>query len=84
MVKGVHKKIIEVNHTGSDYFEKAVFYLKPGVSQLPPQVADAAAQMLMQESGLRKRRKMSRFWLLLFGSSAVILFMGLLFAGLFL
>ncbi|MGN0591879.1 MAG: hypothetical protein ACI4JQ_01380 [Ruminococcus sp.] len=49
MVKGVHKKIIEVNHPSSDYFEKAVFYLKPGITQLPPQIEEAAAQMLFQE-----------------------------------
>lgn len=35
MVKGVQKKIIEVNHPDSLYFERAVFYLKPGVTQLP-------------------------------------------------
>lgn len=35
MVKGVQKKIIEVNHPDSLYFERAVFYLKPGVTQRP-------------------------------------------------
>ncbi len=49
MVKGVHKKIIEVRHPGGDYFEKAVFYLRPGVTQLPPELAEAAAQMLLEE-----------------------------------
>jgi hypothetical protein len=57
MVKGVHKKIIEIHHTGSDYFEKAVFYLKPDVVQLPPQVAEAAAQMILQELDGPPRRK---------------------------
>ncbi|MBQ8724163.1 MAG: hypothetical protein IJY74_00650 [Oscillospiraceae bacterium] len=49
MVKGVHKKIIEINHPGGDYFEKAVFYLRPGVSQLPPELAEAAARMMLEE-----------------------------------
>lgn len=49
MVKGVHKKIIEVRSPGGDYFEKAVFYLRPGVTQLPPELTEAAAQMLMEE-----------------------------------
>lgn len=49
MVKGVHKKIIEVRSPGGDYFEKAIFYLKPGITQLPPDITDAAAQMLMEE-----------------------------------
>ena len=41
MVKGVHKKIIEVKSPDGDYFEKAIFYLKPGVTQLPPEFTDA-------------------------------------------
>ncbi|MDE6020963.1 MAG: hypothetical protein K2H01_08225 [Ruminococcus sp.] len=49
MVKGVHKKIIEVRSPGGDYFEKAIFYLKPGITQLPPEITDAAAQMLLEE-----------------------------------
>lgn len=49
MVKGVHKKIIEVKSPGGDYFEKAIFYLKPGITQLPPEFTDAAAQMLLEE-----------------------------------
>lgn len=34
MIKGVNKKIIEINNPDSIYFEKAVFYLKPNVSVL--------------------------------------------------
>ncbi len=49
MVKGVHKKIIEVKTPGGDYFEKAVFYLRPGVTGLPPEITEAAAQMAVEE-----------------------------------
>ena len=28
MLRGVNKRIIEVNETGSDYFEKALFFVK--------------------------------------------------------
>ncbi len=64
MVKGVHKKIIEINHPGGDYFEKAVFYLRPGVSQLPPELAEAAARMMLEEfipqkQGMPRRRKIA-------------------------
>lgn len=34
MVKGVSKKIIEVNNTGSKYFEKIVFYVTPEYGNL--------------------------------------------------
>lgn len=30
MIRGISKKIIEVNDTGSDFFEKAVFYVRTG------------------------------------------------------
>ncbi len=31
MLRGVNKRIIEVNETGSDYFEKALFFVKNNV-----------------------------------------------------
>lgn len=62
MVKGVQKKIIEVNHPDSLYFERAVFYLKPGITQLPPQLSQADAHALLQEASPEKPRK-SYSWL---------------------
>lgn len=40
MVKGVNKQIIEVNNPDSIYFERAVFYLKPGVRILPTELSE--------------------------------------------
>ncbi len=34
LVKGVNKKIIEINDTGNDVFEKIVLYIKPKYSLL--------------------------------------------------
>ena len=50
MVKGVQKKIIEVNRPDSLYFERAVFYLKPGVTKLPQQLSQADADALLREA----------------------------------
>ena len=36
MIKGVNKKVIEINHPDSAYFERAVLYLKPDVKDIPP------------------------------------------------
>ncbi len=72
MVKGVQKKIIEVNHPDSLYFERAVFYLKPGVTQLPQQLSRADADALLREAAPDKAEK--RFWLLsCLGTAAVCL-----------
>ena len=40
MVKGVNKQIIEVNNPDSIYFERCIFYLKPGVRILPVELSD--------------------------------------------
>lgn len=32
MVKGVNRKIIEINNTGNRYFEKALLFVNPGKS----------------------------------------------------
>lgn len=61
MVKGVHKKIIEVNHPDSLYFERAVFYLKPGITQLPQQLSQADADALLSEASPAKSGR--RAWL---------------------
>ncbi|MCC8110135.1 MAG: hypothetical protein LIO74_00385 [Ruminococcus sp.] len=59
MVKGVNKKIIEINHPDSLYFDRAVFYLKPDVTEFSPQLSQADANMLLSEvspKDLSKRR----------------------------
>ena len=34
MVKGVNKRIVEVQETGNEYFEKAILFLRPGHTDL--------------------------------------------------
>ncbi|MCQ2462476.1 MAG: hypothetical protein MJ177_03605 [Clostridia bacterium] len=29
MIKGVNRKVVEVNDTGSEYFEKIIFFVRP-------------------------------------------------------
>jgi hypothetical protein len=43
MVKGVSKTIIEVNNTGSKYFEKIVFYVTPQYGNLSTKQLKKAA-----------------------------------------
>ncbi len=35
MLRGVNKRIIEINDTGSDYFERALFFVKTSVNECP-------------------------------------------------
>lgn len=49
MIKGVNRKIIEVNRTDSIYFEKAVFYLRPEVRELPTEISRAEAEKYISQ-----------------------------------
>lgn len=70
MVKGVNKTVIEVNNTGSRYFEKIVFYVTPQYGNLSAKQLKKAASTFsfnfdnsLQRRPLReirKRRKILR------------------------
>ncbi|MBR3970833.1 MAG: hypothetical protein IKJ87_07115 [Ruminococcus sp.] len=56
MVKGVNKQIIEVNNPDSIYFEKAVFYLRPGIRMLPVELCQREINKLTEPySDMRKK-----------------------------
>lgn len=57
MIKGVNRRVIEINSTQSDYFEKAVLYLRPGSVDLPQkQLSDEANAYIAEITGGRSRR----------------------------
>lgn len=69
MVKGVNKRVIEVNNTGNKFFEKIVFYVTPEYGNLTSSQLQAATEYLslnlMEKSALRppllrKRRKLRK------------------------
>ena len=72
MVKGVNKRVIEVNDTGSKFFEKIVFYVTPKYSELTPAQLISATEFLSlglegkpNRTSLRKRhlrKKRVAFW----------------------
>ncbi|SHM25737.1 hypothetical protein SAMN04487860_102237 [Ruminococcus flavefaciens] len=47
MIKGVNKKIIEINNPDSLYFEKAVLYVRPNITILPEAVSQKEAQRVL-------------------------------------
>ena len=72
MVKGVNKRVIEVNDTGSKFFEKIVFYVTPEYSELTPAQLKSATEFLSlklegspKKTSLRRRhlrKKRVAFW----------------------
>lgn len=52
MIKGVNKRIVEINSPDSIYFEKAIFYLKPNVRELPAAVSEAEIRKYIDNLGI--------------------------------
>lgn len=52
MIKGVNKKIIEINNPDSIYFERAIFYLRPNVRELPQEVSNTEISQYISKLGL--------------------------------
>lgn len=80
MVKGVNKTVIEVNNTGSRYFEKIVFYVTPQYGNLSAKQLKKAASTFsfnfdnsMNRRPLRKVRKMRRIVVVSLISTTVLL-----------
>lgn len=72
MIKGVNRNIIEINNTDSLYFEKAVFYLRPNVRELPAPVSDAEVRKYIEKLGIYSVSPRRRFP---FGRFAVFVFL---------
>lgn len=77
MIKGVNKRIIEINNPESVYFEKAVFYLKPSVRELPNSVTHNEIDRVLGSFGLEyfdaRRKKRAH---LIFAAIAFIVSVG--------
>ena len=61
MIKGVNKKVIEINRPDSVYFERAVLYLKPDVKEVPLQATQM--ETLDYFPAGQKQRKSHSEWL---------------------
>lgn len=48
MIKGVNKKVLEINNPQSLYFEKAVLYLKPNLDSISHKMLSAEAQKMLR------------------------------------
>lgn len=82
MVQGVNKTVIEVNKTGSPFFEKIVFYVTPEYGSLnAKQLKKAAASFTFgrgasAKATLRKKAKLRRNLFIMGVSLAVIAVLG--------
>ena len=68
MIKGVNKKVVEINNPRSIYFERAVFYLKPNMSLMPEKLISREADEFIRELA-PERRKKAALWKIVIGVS---------------
>lgn len=63
MIKGVHRQMIEVTHTGSPYFERAFLVVRSGGAQASEEMLHRMAEKVVEQAdsyaGLRRRRWLS-------------------------
>ena len=73
MLKGVNKRIVEINKTDSIYFEKAVLYLRPNVSVLPESVSAKETERVLNGIIGPRRKKSKRYIILLFLATSLFI-----------
>lgn len=56
MIKGVNKRIVEIQNPDSLYFDKAVFYLKPNLAELSPRILTLEANNCLRTYSPRRLR----------------------------
>lgn len=61
MSKGVNRQVLEIHDTGNEYFEKAMFFVRPEYSAMSEKKLTSSAQKLISnECDIPKTRKIKR------------------------
>ena len=55
MIKGVNRNVIEIVETGSDLFERAILFVRPGGREEDPAHLESCAQSFLARAKLRRR-----------------------------
>lgn len=72
MIKGVNRRVIEINNPDGEYFEKAILFVKPEKSGDKPETLRIAARKYLLEVDENDRRRRVRTIVII--SSLVIVF----------
>lgn len=75
MIKGVNKRIVEINNPKNEYFEKAILYIRPEKHALPPAAISLEAKEFLNRLKPKEadERKLSTALLLILLCSAVLI-----------
>lgn len=82
MIKGVCKQIVEINDTESDYFERALFFVNPGFSEIERTALEREARRILHRMSAptraQSRRRSLYFWVRMACSALVGIVLGVL------
>ena len=56
MLKGVNKLIVDVANPDSEFFERAIFFVKPQMRDTPTRELNSGAHSLICSAGKRRKR----------------------------
>ena len=73
MIKGVNRRVIEINNPDGEYFEKAILFVKPEKSGDKPETLKIAARKYLSEVDENDRRRRLRIAIIV--SSVIIAFL---------
>lgn len=54
MIKGVNKRIVEINNPQNEYFEKAILYIRPSKQSVPQKELNIEAMDYLNRLGRKK------------------------------
>lgn len=60
MIKGVNRRVIEINNPDGEYFEKAILFVKPEKSGDNPKILRSVAMEYLSDIDENNRRKRRR------------------------
>lgn len=60
MIKGVNRQVVDVSETGSEYFERALFFVKPEFSGFSEGKLKEKAQQIVKSASAPPKSKVNR------------------------
>lgn len=57
MLKGINRRIIEINRTDNEFFERAILFVKSDKLEIPEQVLSQQADLYLKEFPKPERKK---------------------------
>lgn len=75
MIKGINRQVIEINETGSIYYERAWLIVKPAYAQMHSSILEKEARSILKDIDAPSSMKAKRnrgFWIVRMGISAAM------------